>query len=320
MRTISIDTLPQAGERNASHDLGSGEGDEEHKMSGGTKRKRLNGGSEGDRDDAETRCQPNRSRLSATESIIGAFESRKDAADTHSGKRPNKSEGVKSKSTFQPKVAVVRAARSRKMATNTRISINKTTNRPYRNAKYESVSARRRKTKREFVACGEPEACTSHDIKNCSFMKRRVQDRRNYARPKDQIASRNVVKTTISAQASNKDCVKHLRWLLDKKANKPTPEQMERLEEASVRGPHYLTRTNSFTGGHKFGGFLRRTNGFTTQSSMLPAADTHENQAAHDRLGDMSEGEIQFIGGNRLLWKDRPDDQFLSYSSDPHLR
>ena len=51
---------------------------------------------------------------------------------------------------------------------------------------------------------------------------------------------------------------------------------------------------------------------------LLPAADSRNSSyCSHQNLADLSQGEIVYMVGNHLIWKDLVADEFLSYSKDP---
>lgn len=95
-------------------------------------------------------------------------------------------------------------------------------------------------------------------------------------------------------------------------------KQIAKLELASKGGPNFLGRTASQVRGVKFGQFHKKTNGYTTQDVLLPAADSRgTNYCSHARLENMTKGEIRYMIGNHLIWKDLVGDELLSYSKDP---
>lgn len=100
--------------------------------------------------------------------------------------------------------------------------------------------------------------------------------------------------------------------------DRPTPGQIARLDRASMSGPNFLGRTAATTRGLNFGQYWPKTNGYTTKDVFLPAADSRsEKYCSHAQLTDLSQGELTYMLGNHLIWKDLYRDEFLSYSKDP---
>ena len=99
-------------------------------------------------------------------------------------------------------------------------------------------------------------------------------------------------------------------------SQKPTTEHIAILEEAKRTGPNYLGRTASASNGFRFETLKFATNGSTSQTLMMPAADTHPDQALHDSLYDLTQGELVYMVGQHLIWNDIRGDEFLSYSKD----
>jgi hypothetical protein len=98
----------------------------------------------------------------------------------------------------------------------------------------------------------------------------------------------------------------------------PTQQQIDELDRAALRGPPLLGRTVSTVRGLKFGQHHRKTNGYTTNDVFLPAADSRNSSyCSHRDLVDLSQGEIVYMVGNHLIWKDLIADELLSYSKDP---
>lgn len=97
-----------------------------------------------------------------------------------------------------------------------------------------------------------------------------------------------------------------------------TQAQINSLKHSASSGPNYLGRTASLSRGWNFGQFHKKSNGFTAQDLLLPSADIRdERYCSHDRLIDLTQGEIIYMVGNHLIWKDLRGDEFLSYSKDP---
>ena len=98
----------------------------------------------------------------------------------------------------------------------------------------------------------------------------------------------------------------------------PTQQQIDELDRAAHRGPNFIGRTASTIRGLKFGRHHKKTNGYTTGDVLLPAADSrNRSYCSHQSLVDLSQGEITYMVGNHLVWKDLISDEFLSYSKDP---
>lgn len=49
----------------------------------------------------------------------------------------------------------------------------------------------------------------------------------------------------------------------------------------------------------------------------MPAADIHQDHTLHDNMLSMSQGELIYMIGRHLIWKDMHGDEFLSYGIDP---
>lgn len=98
----------------------------------------------------------------------------------------------------------------------------------------------------------------------------------------------------------------------------PTQQQIDELNRAALRGPNLIGRTASAIRGLKFGQYHRKTNGYTTKDVLLPATDSRNSSyRSHQNLVDLSQGEMIYMVGNHLIWKDLIADEFLSYSKDP---
>lgn len=100
--------------------------------------------------------------------------------------------------------------------------------------------------------------------------------------------------------------------------NLPSQEQIAKLGLASTAGPNFLGRTASLRRGVQFGVYKNKTNGYTSHDVLLPAADSHnEMYRSHAHLADMTQGNLRYMIGNHLVWKDLQGDELLSYSKDP---
>lgn len=98
----------------------------------------------------------------------------------------------------------------------------------------------------------------------------------------------------------------------------PSQEQIARLDYARTTGPNFVGRTAATTRGLNFGQYWPKTNGYTSQDVLLPAADSrNSNYCSHAQLTDMTQGELIYMIGNHQIWKDLVADEFLSYSKDP---
>lgn len=98
----------------------------------------------------------------------------------------------------------------------------------------------------------------------------------------------------------------------------PIQQQIDGLNRAALRGPNLIGRTASTIRGLKFGQYHRKSNGYTTKDVLLPAADSRNSSyRSHQNLVDLSQGEIIYMVGNHLIWKDLIADEFPSYSKDP---
>lgn len=82
-------------------------------------------------------------------------------------------------------------------------------------------------------------------------------------------------------------------------------EQMQRLCNTKRFGPNFLGRVASLGNGNRFGLSLC-TNGHTTQYVLMPAADTQKDMKMHDQLLDMTQGELCYMLGMHLMWKNSP--------------
>jgi hypothetical protein len=95
-------------------------------------------------------------------------------------------------------------------------------------------------------------------------------------------------------------------------------KQMDDSIRASQIGPNFIGRTASLVRGERFGQYHKKTNGHTSYDVLLPAADCRSARyCSHSELPDMTQGELKYMIGNHLIWKDLVVDEFLSYSKDP---
>jgi hypothetical protein len=98
----------------------------------------------------------------------------------------------------------------------------------------------------------------------------------------------------------------------------PSEKQMDDIIRASRAGPNFVGRTASLVRGERFGQYHKKTNGHTSYDVLLPAADCRSARfCSHSQLQDMTQGELKYMIGNHLIWKDLVVDEFLSYSKDP---
>ena len=95
-----------------------------------------------------------------------------------------------------------------------------------------------------------------------------------------------------------------------------TPGQMAPLERDKKLGPNYLGCTASQVHGHRFNARHKRSNGFTSSTLMMPAADRNRDEACHTALTDFSQGEMKYMIIKHLIWDDIRSDELLSYSKD----
>ena len=130
----------------------------------------------------------------------------------------------------------------------------------------------------------------------------------------DCMTPRKLVKDKLITHARNEDYEESLREL---STDLPTEGQLVNIKLSGIGGPNYLGRTVSMKGGLRHGVSSRKTNGHTTQDMFMPAADTHYDHALHSSISTMTQGELQYMLGQHLIWNDIPGDEFLSYSMDP---
>ncbi|KAF2757158.1 hypothetical protein EJ05DRAFT_57597 [Pseudovirgaria hyperparasitica] len=79
------------------------------------------------------------------------------------------------------------------------------------------------------------------------------------------------------------------------------------LKALSTTVPPLLFRAYSLEG-------AKRTKGFCSPEFFRPPTDMNTNKYCYDSLFDMPIEEVKVMGGNHLMWKDRNDDQFISWS------
>lgn len=150
---------------------------------------------------------------------------------------------------------------------------------------------------------------------NVTYLEHRKNERVAGVLPTIEIKPKKLVEIAVKKNWSSKEYRKALQDLSSQAL--PTDEQMAKLNEAKLRGPNYLGRTASLTPGYKFRSWSRKTNGFTTQNLLMPAADMTRGQALHPNIAKLEQGEIIYMIGKHLIWDDIPGDEFLSYSIDP---
>lgn len=96
-----------------------------------------------------------------------------------------------------------------------------------------------------------------------------------------------------------------------------TAEQLTSIDHAKTVAPNFLGRTASMTRGCKLGQYHRRTSGLTARDVLLPSADARQSYTSHRYMTDFLQGELIYMIGNHLKWKDLKGYEFLSYSKDP---
>jgi hypothetical protein len=95
----------------------------------------------------------------------------------------------------------------------------------------------------------------------------------------------------------------------------PTQQQLAELDRSATTGPNFVGRTASMVCGWKFEQYHKKTNGHTSSDVLLPAADSRNRKyCSHQHLAEMKQGEIKYMVGNHLVWKDLVADEFLSYT------
>ena len=182
--------------------------------------------------------------------------------------------------------------------------------------KKDSIEAGRSSTKRIERSQSEEleDASEDEEMPVVDFLHSRVEDRLAGLVRVDETKPKSIVEDKIRSNGGEKEYTQALGRL---STEKPKPEHIRKLEMAAGSGPNYLGRTTSLTAGHNFGVWKRGTNGFTTQTLMMPAADTNEDQGVHVDISDLTQGELAYMLGQHLMWHDIPGDEFLSYSKDP---
>ncbi|KAK3711521.1 hypothetical protein LTR37_009512 [Vermiconidia calcicola] len=169
-----------------------------------------------------------------------------------------------------------------------------------------------------------------------TFLGRRVEDRMTGSSPLNEHPLKNLVEEAIvthqklekapgagdlvndnEAGDLKQELRSYLRALKRLSKDMPTPAQIAQLDAAKAKGQHYIGRTASLTAGKKFKKTKPSSNGHTTQHLMMPGADTRCDQATHDELTDLTQGELIYMIGQHLKWMDMKGDELLSYSKDP---
>jgi len=113
----------------------------------------------------------------------------------------------------------------------------------------------------------------------------------------------------------NKSYVEHLSEL---STALPTQQHLAALDLSATTGPNFVGRAASVIRGCKFGQYHKKTNGYTSNDVLLPAADSRNRKhCSHYHLADLAQGEIMYMTGNHLIWKDLVADEFLSYTKSP---
>ena len=150
--------------------------------------------------------------------------------------------------------------------------------------------------------------------KTVEFLRLRSENRLSGVQPSNERRPRKIVEERILQHITSKNYRMALQALSEEML---TAGQIEKLDAAKGHGPNYLGRTASLEPGYRFNMWKRATNGFTTKMILMPAADTHKDQALHADLSTFTQGELVYILGHHLIWTDAPSDEFLSYSKDP---
>lgn len=146
-----------------------------------------------------------------------------------------------------------------------------------------------------------------------TFLETRKEDRRAHRRSKAEHEPRRILDEAVVRHCTNKEYRAMLKAL---PRDKPTEDQVNRLNRAKLRGPNYLGRTALQTVGYHFRKTKQASNGFNSRDLLMPAADTKVNYGVHAQLTDLDQGEVAYGIGQHLIWNDPRGDQFLSYSID----
>ncbi|KAK5128712.1 hypothetical protein LTR85_000045 [Meristemomyces frigidus] len=154
-------------------------------------------------------------------------------------------------------------------------------------------------------------------LESMTWQQRRAWDRKAGKKPDKEREPRNLIHEAVRHNYGNSAYKGSLEKLSTEKLS---AEQLRALDDARHLGPNYLGRTSSLTGGYKFEIAKSGTNGFTTQSLMMPAADTHSDQGLHANVGDFTQGELVYMIAHHLMWTDLPQDEWLSYSVDMNFK
>ncbi|KAM0712160.1 hypothetical protein Q7P37_011254 [Cladosporium fusiforme] len=153
-----------------------------------------------------------------------------------------------------------------------------------------------------------------------NLIQEKMREEAKYIRSEERRLQKRAGPLSLSLQveldgwkAKHDSTIEVFKTLSDEKA---TDEQITSLNLAKAGGPNFLGRTASMTRGCKFGQYHRRTNGMTAHDVLLPSADVRKGYVSHQHMTDLSQGELKYMIGNHLMWKDLKGDEFLSYSKD----
>lgn len=145
------------------------------------------------------------------------------------------------------------------------------------------------------------------------------KDQGDHGKLIDRKAIGNIDKTKLNSTSMRLTNIKSYEADLAKLSkDPPTQQQIAELDRSATTGPNFMGRTASTTRGANFGDYHNKTNGYTAHDILLPAADSRKkSNCSHQHLADLTQGELKYMTGNHLIWKDLKADEFLSYSQDP---
>lgn len=182
----------------------------------------------------------------------------------------------------------------------------------------ETGETKRRKLHDEKLQMERRERAKKYAVnranKASTWLSERVKDRVAGRKPDDERAPRNLIQEAVHTNYGNHVYKGALQQL---STEKPNAHQLQKLEHAGCMGPNYLGRTASMSGGFRFDIMKSSTNGFTTQTLMMPAADAHADQGMRAGIQDIPQGLLVYMGGHHLMWSDLSGDQLLSQTNDP---
>ena len=138
----------------------------------------------------------------------------------------------------------------------------------------------------------------------------RLQRRDRARTSKHQIPPTDIIKLAMLQHAEGKPYRTSLGEL---PKEKPTAEQIDKLQRSMRMAPNYLCRTSSLTPGKRFH-HENPTNGLTTKRMMMPAADLDLSFVIHDDIFDLNVGELIYVVAQHLIWMDLNCDELLSWS------